>query len=155
MRKCAKYLLLLNPKPTHPSFLRGVLICNNKLDFADNISTLTTSVMLNSANRQCWRKQQEERKNKGLFFFQFSLLSRVNGDQRILATIIPAATCSHGSGKQLGAYFCFTLFSTMFLQQPASLQILEFPSCRGKTPPLSFQGNLALLSLFKELQFFT
>lgn len=98
--------------------------------------------MLNSAIRQSWRRQQEERENKELFFFLFfSWLSCVNGDQQVLATIIPAATCSHGSGKQLGAYFFFTLFSSMFLQQPASLQISQFSSCRGKTPLLSFQGK--------------
>lgn len=131
MGKCASYLLLLNPTLNPPLFF--VLICNSILDFADNISTLTTSVMLNSVNRQCWRRQQEERKNKGLFFFLFfSLLSCVMGisgswqpspQQQPAPMVLASSLEPISSSPCLAACFC----SSQFL-----LKYQNFPHAEGR-----------------------
>lgn len=74
------------------------------------------------------------------------LLSQYNvqiGDHWVRTTLATAATSSHGSGKQPGACFLFTLMnSSIFLQQPISPQMSECSFCGGKTPSFKFPPPL-------------
>lgn len=95
MGQCASYWLAVLSPPTFSVLLRG---SEARLGRSQDICPLPAGLRLNSANRWCWRRQQEERRRQGVFLSLLCVVSAQMG-VRCPGGGSPAATCSGGSGK--------------------------------------------------------
>ena len=122
MGKCASHWLVLL---SQPSFL--VLLCGSesRLCRRQYISPLPTGLMLNSANRWCWRRQQEERRKQG----------------RLLSFLCAVSAWMGGLGSWQQQPSCHLLLWSVSSQEP----IPSWPSSAACSCCGSFSSNTRIV----------